>query len=72
MDGPATSLGITSSHEHIQNHRSMDMHRNPHLWQSLPAKAEFEFQERSDVMALDEEIQGLSMWLSPQQSLSDI
>jgi hypothetical protein len=44
----------------------MDMHRNPHLWQSLPAKAEFEF------MALDEEIQGLSMWLSPQQSSSDI
>jgi carbonic anhydrase len=59
VDGPATFLGIASRHEHIQNRRSMGMHRHPHLWQSLPAKAEFEFQERDDVQAIDDEMQQL-------------
>ncbi|KAL4954732.1 hypothetical protein BDW69DRAFT_193781 [Aspergillus filifer] len=40
VDGPATSLNIASRHEHIQNRRSMGIHRNPNLWQSLPAKAD--------------------------------
>jgi carbonic anhydrase len=37
VDGPATYLNIASRHEHIQNRRSMGIHRNPNLWQSLPA-----------------------------------
>ena len=60
VDGPATYLNIASRHEHIQNRRSMGIHHNPNLWQSLPAKAEFEFQEREDIMALDEELKSLT------------
>ncbi|PKX95141.1 uncharacterized protein P174DRAFT_510972 [Aspergillus novofumigatus IBT 16806] len=60
VDGPATYLNIASHHEHIQNQHSMGMHRNPNLWQSLPAKAEFEFQEREDAIALNTEFEFLS------------
>ena len=60
VDGPATYLNITSCHEHIQNRRSMGIHHNPNLWQSLPAKAEFKFQEQEDIMALDEELKSLT------------
>jgi carbonic anhydrase len=68
VDGPATYLNIASRHEHIQNRRSMGIHRNPNLWQSLPAKAEFEFQEREDVMALDTEFALLSSQLAKADS----
>jgi carbonic anhydrase len=61
-------LNIASRHEHIQNRRSMGIHRNPNLWQSLPAKAEFEFQEREDVVALDTEITFLSAQLAKADS----
>ncbi|KAF7169446.1 hypothetical protein CNMCM6106_004351 [Aspergillus hiratsukae] len=64
VDGPATYLDIASRHEHIQNRRSMGVHRNQNLWQSLPAKAEFEFQEREDVIALDKEFERLSTQLA--------
>jgi hypothetical protein len=57
IDGPATYLGITGRHEHIQNRRGMGMYRNVQLWQSLSAKAEFEFQERSDILALDKDME---------------
>jgi carbonic anhydrase len=67
VDGPATYLNIASRHEHIQNRRSMGIHRNPNLWQSLPAKAEFEFQEREDVIALDTEF----AFLSSQHATAD-
>ncbi|OJJ98557.1 hypothetical protein ASPACDRAFT_31552 [Aspergillus aculeatus ATCC 16872] len=60
VDGPATYLGILTRHEHIQNRRSMGMHRIPQLWQSLPAKAEFEFLEREDVMSLDKKMDQLT------------
>ncbi|RHZ53562.1 uncharacterized protein CDV56_101788 [Aspergillus thermomutatus] len=68
VDGPATYLNIASRDEHIQNRRSMGIHRNPNLWQSLPAKAEFEFQEREDVMALDTEFAFLSAQLAKADS----
>jgi hypothetical protein len=42
----------------------MGMYRNVQLWQSLPAKAEFEFQERGDILALDKEMEMLSVQLS--------
>ena len=42
----------------------MGMYRNVQLWQSLPAKAEFEFQERSDILALDETMENLSLKLA--------
>ncbi|KAK2812936.1 hypothetical protein FQN50_000957 [Emmonsiellopsis sp. PD_5] len=56
IDGPATFLGIEPRMEHIKNLRSMAIHRNPELWQSLPAKEELEFQQRSDIIALDDEL----------------
>ncbi|KAL6229166.1 hypothetical protein BDW75DRAFT_250082 [Aspergillus navahoensis] len=68
VDGPATYLNITSRQEHIQNRRSMGIHRNPNLWQSLPAKAEFEFQEQEDVVKLDTEIAFLSAQLAKADS----
>ncbi|KAL2810637.1 hypothetical protein BDW59DRAFT_155623, partial [Aspergillus cavernicola] len=68
VDGPASYLNIATRHEHIQNRRSMGIHRNPNLWQSLPAKAEFEFQEREDVMALDEELAILNTQLTKAES----
>ena len=71
VDGPATYLGIASRHEHIQNRRGMGMYRNGQLWQSLPAKAEFEFQERSDILALDETMENLSLKLSKASSAQE-
>ncbi|EAW17144.1 uncharacterized protein NFIA_005060 [Aspergillus fischeri NRRL 181] len=68
VDGPATYLGVSTRHEHIQNRRSMGMYRHPQLWQSLPAKAEFEFQERSDIISLDNSMQQLSKQLVSLQS----
>ncbi|KAL3439835.1 hypothetical protein BJX65DRAFT_291535 [Aspergillus insuetus] len=56
VDGPAAYLNIATRHEHIQNRRSMGIHHNPNLWQSLPAKSEFEFEEREDVRRLNEEL----------------
>eukprot|EP00136_Aspergillus_niger_P005226 XP_001395717.2 hypothetical protein ANI_1_2012104 [Aspergillus niger CBS 513.88] len=67
VDGPATYLGIPGRHEHIQNRRSMGIHRHPQLWQSLPAKAEFEFQERPDIIELDRQMQCLTDELSKLQ-----
>jgi len=49
----------------------MGMYRNVQLWQSLPAKAEFEFQERSDILALDETIENLSLKLSKASSTQE-
>ncbi|PYI00196.1 hypothetical protein BO71DRAFT_455086 [Aspergillus ellipticus CBS 707.79] len=63
VDGPATYLGIASRHEHIQNRRGMGMYHNTQLWQSLPAKAEFKFQERSDIITLNSAIENLSFLL---------
>ncbi|KAI9035642.1 uncharacterized protein KD926_003153 [Aspergillus affinis] len=63
VDGPATYLNIASRHEHIQNRRSMGLYRNPNLWQSLAAKAEFEFQEREDIIALDKKLISLKKQL---------
>jgi carbonic anhydrase len=45
VDGPASYLNIATQPEHIQTQRSISMHWDPPLWQSLPAKVEFEFQE---------------------------
>ena len=71
VDGPATCLGIASRHGHIQNRRGIGMYRNVQLWQSLPAKAEFEFQERSDILALDEIMDNLSLKLSKASSTQE-
>jgi carbonic anhydrase len=56
VDGPAAYLNIATRHKHIQNRRSMGIHHNPHLWQSLPAKSEFEFKEQEDVRRLNKEL----------------
>jgi hypothetical protein len=61
VDGPATYLGIASRHGHIQNRRGMGIHRNANLWQTLPAKAEFELEERDDIACLTTEIAELSL-----------
>lgn len=63
VDGPANYLGIASRNGHIQNRRGMGMYQNPHLWHTLPAKAEFEFQDREDIRALDETMMSLGFQL---------
>ncbi|KAJ5808824.1 hypothetical protein N7474_010093 [Penicillium riverlandense] len=63
VDGPATYLGIESRHGHIQNRRGMGIYQNPQLLQSLPAKAEFEFEDRDDVRALNRDMDSLSSLL---------
>ncbi|QSS61747.1 hypothetical protein I7I51_03924 [Histoplasma capsulatum] len=56
IDGPATFLNIDRRSEHVDNRRSMAIHRKPGLWQSLPSKEEVEFQAQRDVIQLDEAI----------------
>ncbi|RAQ76875.1 hypothetical protein COH21_008703 [Aspergillus flavus] len=73
VDGAASFLGIQSRRDHIENNRSMGARRNPQLYQSLPAKAELEFQDRDDVVQIDTEIQALKrqlMGLNNQDSKS--
>ncbi|KAL4985863.1 hypothetical protein BDW68DRAFT_179314 [Aspergillus falconensis] len=72
VDGPASYLNIESRHEHIQNRRSMGLHFNPKLCQSLPAKAEFEFQEREDILALDRQLAELSTQLGNSDSTENM
>ncbi|THC87771.1 hypothetical protein EYZ11_012784 [Aspergillus tanneri] len=64
IDGAASFLGIKSRRDHIDNHRSMGVRRNPQLYQSLPAKAELEFQDRVDIVQLDIKIQSLKKQLA--------
>lgn len=63
IDSPASYLGIASRSKHIENRRGIGIYQNSHLFQSLPAKAEFEFLDRRDIRALDEEIRCLSAQL---------
>jgi carbonic anhydrase len=60
IDGLVNYLGIVSRSEHIENRRGMGIYQNSHLFQSLPAKVEFEFLDRSDIRDLDEEMRSLS------------
>ncbi|KAL4925801.1 uncharacterized protein BDV17DRAFT_283674 [Aspergillus undulatus] len=59
IDEAATFLGIHTRRDHIKNRRSMGMRRNPNLYQSLPAKAEFDFLHREDIIQLDFQIRSL-------------
>lgn len=68
VDEPATYLGVSTRHEHIQDRRRMGIYRHPQLWQSLPVNAEFEFQERSDILSLDNSKQQLNKQLVSLQS----
>lgn len=69
IDGLANYLGIASRSDYIQNRRGMGMHYNPRLWQSLPAKAEFEFKDREDIRELDKAMELLgSQLLSTEDS----
>ncbi|KAL4999885.1 hypothetical protein BDV10DRAFT_200538 [Aspergillus recurvatus] len=68
VDGPAAHLNIATRHEHMQNRRSMAIHHKPNLWQSLPAKSEFEFEEREDVRRLNEELARLDSQMLDAES----
>lgn len=61
VDGPATYLGIARREGHIKNRRGMEIHRNTQLYQALPAKLEFEFEDRHDIVCLTNEIAKLDL-----------
>jgi hypothetical protein len=46
----------------------MGLYFNPKLCQSLPAQAEFKFQEHEDILALDKELAKLSTYLKNTDS----
>jgi carbonic anhydrase len=56
VDGLATFLNIPGRSAHIKNHRSMAVHYDPHMLQSLPAKQMFEFEARDDIRKLTADI----------------
>ncbi|KAL4792861.1 hypothetical protein BDV19DRAFT_400344 [Aspergillus venezuelensis] len=56
VDGLATFLNIPGRTAHIKNHRSMTVHYDPHMLQSLPAKQMFEFEARDDIRKLTADI----------------
>uniref|UniRef100_A0A093VU63 Virulence plasmid integrase pGP8-D n=1 Tax=Talaromyces marneffei PM1 TaxID=1077442 RepID=A0A093VU63_TALMA len=59
IDGQASYLGIRDRRGHITNRRGMEIHKNQVTWETLPALREFEFEERKDVAALQDEIDRL-------------
>ncbi|EEP83037.1 predicted protein [Uncinocarpus reesii 1704] len=61
VDGQATYLGIARRESHIKNGRAMTMHHHPQLWRSLPAKLEFEFESREDIIQLNGKIENLAL-----------
>ncbi|KAJ5471000.1 hypothetical protein N7530_008357 [Penicillium desertorum] len=60
IDGPANFLGIASREEHIRNRRGMGIYQSFDACQYLPAKAQFEFENREDIRELDSELWDLS------------
>ncbi|KAJ5438201.1 uncharacterized protein N7458_009199 [Penicillium daleae] len=60
---PANYLKITSRSDYIENRRGIGIYQNSHLFQSLPAKAEFDFLDRSDIRILNEGMRSLSAQL---------
>lgn len=64
IDGPANFLGIASREGHIQNRRGMGIYQNSNLCQYLPAKAQLEFDNREDIVELDDQLRELSARLS--------
>ncbi|EED21202.1 conserved hypothetical protein [Talaromyces stipitatus ATCC 10500] len=59
IDGQASYLGTRDRRGHITNRRGMELQKHQVVWESLPAKLEFEFEERNDVAAIQKEMQNL-------------
>ena len=60
VDGQASFLGQKLRKDYIEDFRSMALNRHPQLWQSLPAKLQYELECRPDFVALTDEILALS------------
>jgi carbonic anhydrase len=60
IDGQASYLGTRDRRGHITNRRGMEIHKNQAAWEALPARLEFEFEERKDVVTLQDEISKLT------------
>jgi hypothetical protein len=60
VDGQGSFFEQGLRKDHLEDFRGLSLHRHPRLWQSLPAKQQFEFDCRPDILALDEEIETLT------------
>ena len=60
VDGQGSYFGTGLRRDHLEDFRGLSLHRHPQLWQSLPAKHQFELERRPDFIALDEEIETLN------------
>lgn len=60
VDGQGSFFEQALRKDHLEDFRGLSLHRHPQLWQSLPAKQQFEFECRPDILALDEEIESLN------------
>ncbi|CAI7676883.1 unnamed protein product [Penicillium manginii] len=69
IDGPANFLGIASREEHIRNRRGMGIYQSFDAFQYLPAKEQFEFENREDIRELDSELWDLT---DRSSALSDV
>ena len=60
VDGQGSFLGQRLRRDFIEDFRGMALSRNSQLWQSLPAKLQYDLECRPDFMALDKEIAAIS------------
>ncbi len=60
VDGQSSFLAQPLRKDHIEDFRGMSLYRHPQLWQSLPAKMQYDFERREDFMACQREIESLN------------
>src|SRR5947207_6974434 len=61
IDGQSSYWGRERRTIHLQGFRGLSLHHHPQLLQSLPAKVQDDLERRPDFVALNNEIQSLSV-----------
>ncbi|KAH0542349.1 hypothetical protein FGG08_003287 [Glutinoglossum americanum] len=71
VDGQASFLGQKLRGDHIEDLRGMSLRRHPQLWHSLPAKIRCDLECRSDLIALQKDIDTLTEKIVQEGSKQD-
>jgi hypothetical protein len=74
VDGQNSFLGKEIRRDYIEDLRGMSLRRHPQLWQSLPAKLQYELEQRPDFIEIEEEMESLAKVIKaagPENSQKD-
>ena len=60
VDGQGSFLSTKLQKDHLEVFYLISKHRNPQLWQSLPAKEQDNLKQREDFIAINDQIKSLT------------